>query len=167
MSLKSVALCWSNSSGICANISAVCSKTWSTAISAVIFSATKRVEICSSIIGSRSIWICPLRISASFLPTVTSIFSAIWFVISTNFSMASWRRLISLSVSVTFLFSMLISCSSIITTFPIPIPSEPAIPLYIILPLIHQNSGFLIQQLLPLLLLRQLHHIRKLLLHLS
>ena len=52
ISLKSVALCCKSSSGICANISAVCSSTWSSAFSAVIFSLTMSAVICSSMVGS-------------------------------------------------------------------------------------------------------------------
>ena len=132
ISIKSVALCWINSSGTVANISAVWSSTCSNAISAEIFSLIINAEICSSIIGSWSIWIWPL--SASCSPTVFAILSAISFVIETNFSIASCNLFNSASVSVTLFFSTVKSCSSINTTFPIPIPSEPAIPLYISIP---------------------------------
>ena len=133
ISRMSVALCCISSSPMEANISAYMLHTFSMANSLLTPSFLMEFSISPVSMGSDSSIIWPCMISASFSPTLTARSSARRSVSLMVCSSAPLKRCISASPSLTACLVITSSASSTITAFPIPIPAEALVPLYILL----------------------------------
>ena len=133
MSRMSVALCCISSSPMEANISAYMLHTFSMAYSLFTLSFLIEFSISPVSMGSARSIICPCMISASFSPTLVARSSASFSVAFMVSSSAPLKRCTSSSTSVTACMAITSRISSTITAFPIPIPAEALVPLYLIL----------------------------------